>query len=58
MPICDFLKMTLSASCKQFSRHTNFLISNFDNEEDILQALIYHYDLDNMYFKEIYLVEN
>lgn len=50
--------MTLSASCKQFSRHTNFLISNFDNEEDILQALIYHYDLDSMYFKEIYLVEN
>ena len=58
MPICNFLKMTLSASCKQFSRNINVLISNFDNEEDILQALIYHYGLDSMYFKEIYLVQN
>lgn len=32
-------------------------VLNEDNEEDILQALIYHYGLDSMYFKEIYLVQ-
>ena len=61
MPIFRYLHHKLIASCGRFTKtKPNPVLkknnTNNNNNDDILQALIYHYNLDSKYYREVYLV--